>query len=39
MKLLNRAGRTGRAGKKGTVFSIYHNKDMVIIKELQRSHE
>ena len=28
---LHRSGRTGRAGTKGTVFSLYHNKDIDII--------
>lgn len=36
---LHRAGRTGRAGRKGQVISLYHNKDMLIINELKRSHE
>ncbi|KRX03914.1 P-loop containing nucleoside triphosphate hydrolase [Pseudocohnilembus persalinus] len=36
---LHRAGRTGRAGRKGTCISLYHSRDNGIIKELQISHE
>ncbi|EAS07110.2 type III restriction enzyme, res subunit (macronuclear) [Tetrahymena thermophila SB210] len=36
---LHRAGRTGRAGRKGSVISLYHNKDNNIINELKKSHD
>lgn len=32
---LHRAGRTGRAGRKGKVISLYHSKDLPAIKALQ----
>jgi len=35
---LHRAGRTGRAGKKGDVYSLYNNKDKYLIDELKDSH-
>ena len=34
---LHRTGRTGRAGNEGTIFSLYHHKDMDIINELKSS--
>lgn len=35
---LHRAGRTGRAGKKGFIYSLYHNKDQEIIDELNEAN-
>jgi superfamily II DNA/RNA helicase len=36
---LHRAGRTGRAGKKGHIVSLYHNNDEQIINELKESND
>lgn len=36
---LHRAGRTGRAGRKGWVISLYHNKDNGILNELKKAHD
>jgi superfamily II DNA/RNA helicase len=36
---LHRAGRTGRAGKSGTVITLYHNKNLKMINQLKSSHE
>jgi superfamily II DNA/RNA helicase len=36
---LHRAGRTGRAGKPGTVYTLYHQKNIDIINQLRASHD
>lgn len=36
---LHRAGRTGRAGRKGWIISLYHNKDNGILSELKKAHD
>lgn len=36
---MHRAGRTGRAGKQGTVFTLYHNKNLQAINEFKKSHD
>lgn len=34
---LQRAGRTGRAGKQGQVVTLYHKKNMDVINELKNA--
>ena len=36
---LHRAGRAGRAGREGFVMTLYREKDMPILQEMQSSHE
>lgn len=36
---LHRAGRAGRAGREGFVMSMYREKDMPILQEMQHSHD
>ena len=36
---LHRAGRAGRAGRPGFVLSLYRNRDMPILTQMQESHE
>ena len=36
---IHRAGRTGRAGREGTVMSLYRKSDMTIIKEMENSYK
>lgn len=36
---LHRAGRTGRAGKSGAVYTLYHQKNMDMINQLKASHD
>lgn len=36
---LHRAGRCGRAGTKGFVYSLYHSKEMDLINELKAAND
>jgi len=36
---LHRAGRTGRAGREGQVFSLYRNKDLGILEQMKASYD
>ena len=36
---IHRAGRTGRIGNKGLVVSLYYNKNLSVVKELEASYK
>jgi len=36
---LHRAGRTGRAGREGQVFSLYRNADLPLLEQMKSSYD